>query len=79
MAEIELSVEEAWSGGRYRITLQLPTEQRSYEVDIPVGTTDGHRIRLVGRGASDPMAGSATCIWWCGLPRIPVTGSRGGI
>ncbi|WP_214364404.1 DnaJ C-terminal domain-containing protein [Pseudonocardia sp. H11422] len=51
MAEIELSVEEAWSGGRYRITLKLPTEQRSYEVDIPVGTTDGHRIRLVGRGA----------------------------
>jgi curved DNA-binding protein len=51
-AEIELSVEDAYSGGRRRITLQTAAGPRSYEVTIPAGVTDGQRIRLAGQGAS---------------------------
>ena len=49
-AEIELSVEDAYTGGRRRITLATPSGSRSYEVTIPAGVTDGQRIRLAGQG-----------------------------
>jgi curved DNA-binding protein len=49
-AEIVLTVEEAYTGGRRSITLQGPEGARSYEVDIPAGVTDGQRIRLAGQG-----------------------------
>jgi curved DNA-binding protein len=49
-AEIELSVEEAFTGGRRQITLAGGGGSRSYEVTIPAGVTDGQRIRLVGQG-----------------------------
>jgi curved DNA-binding protein len=45
-AELVLSVEEAYRGGRRRITL----DGRSYEVNIPAGVIDGQRIRLAGQG-----------------------------
>lgn len=45
-AIIELSVEEAYRGGRQRLTL----DGRSLEVDIPPGVLDGQRIRLAGQG-----------------------------
>src|SRR6266487_583129 len=45
-AELMLSVEEAYRGGRRRITL----DGRSYEVNIPAGVIDGQRIRLAGQG-----------------------------
>jgi curved DNA-binding protein len=51
-AEIELSVEDAYAGGRRRITLQTAAGPRSYEVTIPAGVSDGQRIRLAGQGAS---------------------------
>jgi curved DNA-binding protein len=51
-AEIELSVEDAYAGGRRRITLQTAAGPRHYEVTIPAGVTDGQRIRLAGQGAS---------------------------
>jgi curved DNA-binding protein len=51
-AEIELSVEDAYAGGRRRITLQTAAGPRSYEVTIPAGVTQGQRIRLAGQGAS---------------------------
>jgi curved DNA-binding protein len=50
-AEIELGVEDAYAGGRRRITLQSASGPRSYEVDIPAGVTAGQRIRLAGQGA----------------------------
>jgi curved DNA-binding protein len=50
-AEIELSVEDAYAGGRRRITLQTAAGPRSYEVTIPAGVSDGQRIRLAGQGA----------------------------
>jgi curved DNA-binding protein len=51
-AQIELSVEDAYAGGRRRITLQTASGPRSYEVNIPAGVVDGQRIRLAGQGAA---------------------------
>jgi curved DNA-binding protein len=51
-AQVELSVEDAYTGGRRRITLQTAAGPRSYEVNIPAGVVDGQRIRLAGQGAS---------------------------
>jgi curved DNA-binding protein len=45
-AELLLTVEDAYRGGRRRITL----DGRSLEVTIPAGVTDGKRIRLAGQG-----------------------------
>jgi curved DNA-binding protein len=49
-AELELPVEDAYAGGRRRITLQTASGPRSYEVAIPAGVSDGQRIRLAGQG-----------------------------
>ena len=50
-AEIELTVEEAYRGGRRSITLSSGDgTRRSFEVTIPPGVTDGQRIRLAGQG-----------------------------
>jgi curved DNA-binding protein len=49
-AEIELAVEDAYTGGRRSISLQTPSGTRSFEVNIPAGVTDGQRIRLAGQG-----------------------------
>jgi curved DNA-binding protein len=50
-AEIELTVEEAYRGGRRSITLSSgDSTRRSFEVTIPPGVTDGQRIRLAGQG-----------------------------
>jgi curved DNA-binding protein len=51
-AEIELSVEDAYAGGRRRITLQTASGPRSFDVNIPAGVADGQRIRLAGQGAT---------------------------
>lgn len=49
-AELELSVEEAYSGVRRSVTLSGPSGTRTLEVTIPAGVTDGQRIRLAGQG-----------------------------
>ena len=49
-AKIELSVEDAYSGGQRQITLSCPGGARSYAVNIPPGVIDGQRIRLAGQG-----------------------------
>ncbi|MGA5895851.1 DnaJ C-terminal domain-containing protein [Streptomyces venetus] len=60
-AELPLTVEEAYRGGRRTVTLAGPTGQpRRYDVDVPPGVTDGQRIRLAGeggRGSGDAAAG----------------------
>jgi curved DNA-binding protein len=49
-AELELTVEEAYRGGHRSVTLQGPGGQRTLDVTIPAGVTDGQRIRLAGQG-----------------------------
>ena len=59
-AELELSVEEAYRGGRHKLSLGGPGGRRDYEVEIPRGVVDGQRIRLAGqggRGYGDAPAG----------------------
>ena len=48
--ELELSIEEAYQGGRRRIQVAGPEGTQSIEVNIPAGVTDGQRIRLAGQG-----------------------------
>jgi curved DNA-binding protein len=49
-AEVGLSVEEAYRGTSRSVTLQAPGGQRTIDVTIPAGVTDGQRIRLAGQG-----------------------------
>ena len=49
--ELDVSVEEAYRGGRRSISVQGPDGSRTLRVTIPAGVTDGQRIRLAGQGA----------------------------
>ncbi len=50
-AELPLTVEEAYRGGRRTVSLAGPADRpRRYEVTVPPGVTDGQRIRLAGEG-----------------------------
>jgi len=49
-AELALTVEEAYRGGQRTVTLQGADGQRSFDVKLPAGVTDGQRIRLAGQG-----------------------------
>jgi curved DNA-binding protein len=49
-ASIEISVEDAFKGAKKRITLPGNSGDRSYDVTIPPGVTEGQRIRLSGQG-----------------------------
>ncbi|MEV6442888.1 J domain-containing protein [Amycolatopsis sp. NPDC051716] len=56
-AELELTVEEAYRGGRRHLNIG---GAREYDVTIPPGVLDGQRIRLAGqggRGAGNAAAG----------------------
>src|SRR5258708_2446549 len=48
-AELALTVGEAYRGGRKSVTIG-GAGQRTFEVNIPPGVTDGQRIRLAGQG-----------------------------
>jgi curved DNA-binding protein len=58
-AELPLTVEEAYRGGRRQITLNGPDGPRTYTVTIPPGVTDGRRIRLAGEGGRGMGGGQA--------------------
>src|SRR5215472_2394705 len=49
-AEIPLTVEQAYHGGRHTITLDGTDGPRTLDVTIPRGVTNGQRIRLAGQG-----------------------------
>jgi curved DNA-binding protein len=57
-AEIVLSVEEAYAGGRRTITLSGPDGPRTIDVNIPSGVTNGQRIRLAGQGGQGVGGGA---------------------
>lgn len=57
-AQIELSVEDAYSGGQRQITLSGGAGTRSYTVHIPAGVVDGQRIRLGGQGGRGSDGGN---------------------
>jgi len=58
-AELELSVEDAYRGGKRSITLAGPSGPRTFEVTIPAGVTDGQRIRLGGQGGQGSGGGKS--------------------
>jgi len=58
-AELPLSVEEAYRGGRRPITLTGTAGPRTYTVTIPPGVVDGQRIRLAGEGGQGRGSGTA--------------------
>ncbi|WP_279340801.1 J domain-containing protein [Sphaerisporangium perillae] len=58
-AEITLSVDEAYHGGRRTVTLQGPHGPRTLQVTIPPGVTQGQRIRLAGQGGHGGDGGRA--------------------
>jgi curved DNA-binding protein len=53
-AVLELTLEEAATGGKRRISLG---DGRDFEVEIPRGVRDGQRIRLSGQGSAGPGGG----------------------
>ncbi|GAA0471518.1 cytochrome c biogenesis protein [Paractinoplanes deccanensis] len=49
---VEITVEEAYEGGKRHLTLEFGTAVRVVEVDVPPGVTDGRRIPLPGMDMS---------------------------
>ncbi|GAB3360414.1 DnaJ C-terminal domain-containing protein [Amycolatopsis echigonensis] len=49
-AGIEISLSEAYQGGRRSFTLDGPEGSRTVDVAIPAGVSNGKRIRLAGQG-----------------------------
>lgn len=57
-AELELSLEEAFEGGRTSFTLvDAQGRRRSYDVTVPEGVKDGAKLRLRGQGEASPTGG----------------------
>lgn len=54
-AALELTVEEAYRGGKRQLSL----DGRTYDVNIPAGVIDGQRIRLAGEGGRGSGNGPA--------------------
>ncbi|ATY14003.1 molecular chaperone DnaJ [Amycolatopsis sp. AA4] len=49
-AGIEITLTEAYQGGRRSFTLDGPEGSRTVDVNIPAGVSNGKRIRLAGQG-----------------------------
>jgi curved DNA-binding protein len=58
-AELPLTIEEAFAGGRRQVTLAGPDGRRRYDVTVPPGVIDGQRIRLSGQGGQGTGSGPA--------------------
>ena len=58
-AELPLTVEEAYRGGRREVKLPGTSGPRTYTVTIPPGVVDGQRIRLGGEGGRGLGGGPA--------------------
>ncbi len=53
-AEIELTLEDAYKGGKKTITLSDGTSSKVLTVNIPPGVSEGSKIRLAGQGRMGP-------------------------
>ena len=49
-AEVQISLEDAYHGGKKTISLQDGRSTRTIQVSIPPGTTEGKKLRLSGQG-----------------------------
>ena len=49
-AQLELSLEEAYHGGKRSISLSMGSTKKQIDVTIPNGVRDGTKIRLAGQG-----------------------------
>jgi len=49
-AEVTVTLDDVYHGATKTLTLQSPTGQRTYDVTIPPGITDGAKIRLSNQG-----------------------------
>ncbi|MEY2420334.1 MAG: curved DNA-binding protein [Acidimicrobiaceae bacterium] len=58
-AELEVTVEEAYHGGKRSFTIPGPSGPRTIEVNIPAGVADGQRIRLAGQGGQGTSGAAA--------------------
>ena len=67
-ARVEITLEEAYRGGQHPVTLQSPavdargrvqTRQRTLNVRIPAGVTEGQQIRLSGQGGAGMGEGAS--------------------
>jgi curved DNA-binding protein len=58
-AELEITVEEAYRGGKRSFTISGPSGPRTIEVNIPAGVVDGQRIRLAGQGGQGTSGAAA--------------------
>lgn len=60
-AQIEITLEDAYHGASKTITLRNPTSPhespRQFTIKIPVGTVEGTKIRLAGRGSKGQFGG----------------------
>jgi curved DNA-binding protein len=57
-AEVTLTVDEAFHGGRRSISLGGQSGARTLDVNIPAGVTNGQRIRLKGQGGRGSGGGA---------------------
>jgi curved DNA-binding protein len=53
--QIDVSVEEAFKGTRRRVTINENGRERSVDVQIPAGVTDGQALRISGLGGRGPL------------------------
>jgi curved DNA-binding protein len=54
-SSIDVSVEEAFSGTRRRVTISENGRARAVDVQIPAGVTDGQALRISGLGGRGPL------------------------